>query len=206
MLETLIALTETGEFDDSGGVRLSSVQEASDGLVLELIVLPGDDTEQQWSVQCSSVREYRLHGEFANGVHVFPEHPVLFPFTEHVTGLYFSCPAVNPSATVGALWERHRHLVGVWLPFERFLNVLPKGLSALLASSSGHLASGPVPLLQAYAEVLTEHGVRSSLLPSRPPQYWDGEQWVVPANPLHALVFGYSYVVAERFHAERSAA
>src|SRR5688572_18505611 len=100
MLDTLIALTETGEFEDSGGFRFSSVQEASDGLILEVIVVPGDDSEdQQWSIQCSSVREYRLHGEFADRVRVVSEHPVLLPFIEHVTDLYFSCPASNPLAT-----------------------------------------------------------------------------------------------------------
>jgi hypothetical protein len=206
MLDRLIALTETGEFEDSGGFRFSSIEETSDGLILEVTVVPGDETdEQRWSIQCSSVREYRMYGEFATEVRVVSEHAVLLPFTEHVTQLYFSCPAPNPLATVGALWERHRQLVGSWLPFERFLNVLPNGLSGLLAvSSGGQLAGGPVSLLQAYAEVLTDHDVRWSLLPPRPPRYWDGGQWIVSMHPLHALVFDRSYVVAERFDAERS--
>ncbi len=206
MLDTLIALTETGEFEDSGGFRFVSVQQMPDGLQLEVALIPGDDADKQrWRIQCVGVRDYRLHGEFAEGLRVVSEHPVLLPFTEHVADLYFSCPAPNPLATVGALWERHRQSVGSWLPFEQFLNVLPQGLAVLLAASSGKFASGPVSLMQAYAEVLTEHGVSSSMLQPRPPKYWEGEQWVVPASRLHALIFDTSYVVAQRFDAERLA-
>lgn len=204
MLDTLIALTKTGEFEDSGGLRFISAHATSDGLRLEVVLVPGDDgDEQQWRIKCSAVRDYRLHGEFADGVRVLSEHPLLLPFAEEATDLYFSSPASNPLATVGALWERHRELVASWLPFDRFLNVLPGGLSVLLAASSGKLASGPVSLMQAYAQVLTNNGVRSSTLQSRPPKYWDGEQWVVPSKALHALIFNTSYVVAERFEGEQ---
>jgi hypothetical protein len=106
-------------------------------------------------------------------------------------------------ATVGALFECHRELVGGWIQFERFLNVLPKGLSQLLAASSGKLASGPVSLMAAYSRILGEHGIRSSMLPSSPPKFWDGEKWLVSSIPLRALIFESSYVVAETFDEEK---
>lgn len=202
MLDLLLALTQTLEFEESGGFRFVSVERTSGGLQLRLALIPGGGgDEQPWCIQCVGAHGHRLHGEFAQSLEVASEHPVLLPFTEPVTDLYFSSPAPNPPAAVGALWERHRQLVGSWLPFEQFVNAVPKGLAALLAASSGQLAAGPVSLMQAYAEVLTEHGVRSSMLPPHPPRRWDGERWVGPASRLHALVFGTSYVVAERFDA-----
>jgi hypothetical protein len=206
MLDTLIALTETGEFEDSGGIHFASADRTTDGLLLKILLVPGDGREEErWQIVCSDVWDFRLHGEFAEELRVVSEHPVMLPFTEHVTSLYFYSPAADPLATVGALWERHRQLVGSWLPFERFLNVLPKGLSALLAASCGELASGPVSLMQAYAQVLIEQGIRFSLLPPQPPKFWDGDQFVAPTRPLEALVFTDSYVIAERFDAERLA-
>jgi hypothetical protein len=203
MLDTLIALTKTGEFEDSGGFRFGLAQSTAEGMALELILVPGDGAdEQHWRVDCFGVREHLLRGEFS-GLQIVSEHPVLLPFTEQVTDLYFYSASPNPMATVGALFERHRDLVGSWIPFERFLNVVTKGLSPLLAASSGQLASGPVSLMEAYSSVLGEYGVRSSMLPSRPPKFWDGEKWLVSSIPLRALVFESSYVVAERFDAQK---
>jgi hypothetical protein len=205
MLDTLIALTETGEFEDSGGLRFHAAQIKPEGMVIELFLVPGDgSSEQHWQVECSGVRDFLIRGEFAGGLEVFSEHPVLLAFTEQVTDLYFSSASPNPIATVGALFERHKEMVGSWVPFERFLNVIPKRLSELLAASSGQLASGPVSLLAAYSTVLREHGVRSSLLPSRPPKLWDGGKWVISDIPLQALILESSYIVAQAFNEKKT--
>ena len=207
MIDTLIALTETGEFQDCGGLRFLSVQQSPDGLQLELALIPGDGgDEQRWRIQCGGVHDYRINGESAENLQVVSKHPILLPFTEQAADLYFSGPAPTPLAITGALWERHRQLAGSWLPFEQFLNVLPKGLSVLLSASSGQLASGPVSLMQGYSEVLADYGVRTSMLQPRPPKVWDGIQWVDPSSRLQALILTTSYVVAERFDAVRMAA
>ncbi|SPP65551.1 hypothetical protein [Nitrospira lenta] len=204
MLNTLISLTETGEFEDNGTIRFESAQGTQDGFLLDFGVNPGDETgEQRWRIRCSGVRDYRLHFEFTESIRVVSEHPILLPFVEQVTSLFFTGPAQNPLATVGALWECHRRLVGSWFPFERFLNLLPNGLSELLATSGGQLASGPVSVMKAYADVLTAHGVRLSMLPPRSLKYWNDGQWVIPNHTLHTLILESSYVVAETFDGER---
>lgn len=204
MLDTLIALTETGEFEDSGGFRFHSAQNTPDGMALELFLISGNDSEEQhWRIECSGVRDFLLRGDFADSLRVVSDHPVLLPFTELVTDIHFYSPSPNPIATVGALLECHRELVGDWIPFERFFNILTKTLSQLLAASSGKLASGPVSLMKAYSHILNEHGVRSSLLPGRPPKFWDGEKWVVSNIPLQALILGNSYFVAEKYDAQK---
>jgi hypothetical protein len=204
LFETLTALKETSEFEDSGGFRFCSAQRIANDIALELFLVPGDGSnEQQWRIDCSGIREYLLQSEFSDDLCVLSEHPVLLSFTEQVTDVYFYCASPNPIATIGALFECHRELVDDWIPFEKYLNVLPKRLSELLASSSGKLASGPVSLMEAYSRVLSEQGIQSSMLPSRPPKFWDGEQWVVSNIPLRALVFDGSFVVAEKFDARR---
>ena len=80
---------------------------------------------------------------------------------------------------------------------------MPKKLSQLLAGSSGLLADGPVSLMEAYSRVLGEHGIRSSMLPSQPSKFWDGEKWIASNVPLQAVIFENSYVVAERFNPKR---
>jgi hypothetical protein len=113
MLETLIPLTQTGEFEDNGGIRFHSALQSPDELVLEVYLVPGDGSDDQhWLIECSNVRDYRLNGEFSQGLSVVSTHPVLLPFTEDVADLYFNRPAPNPSAAVGDLWECHRRLVG----------------------------------------------------------------------------------------------
>lgn len=93
MLDTVITLMETGEFEDLGSLRFSSIRETREGLMLGITVLPGDGTkEQRWSILCSSVREYRLQDKFADKVRVVSEHPVLLPFAEDVTDLYSRAP------------------------------------------------------------------------------------------------------------------
>ncbi len=202
MLDTLIAVTGTGEFEDSGGLRFSSAQSTAEGLKLEFFLVPGHGgAEQQWRVECCGVREYALRGEYASGLIVVSEHPLMLPFTDYVTDLHFYSQSPNSIATVGALLERHSEIVGAWIPFERFFNDFPKGLSKLLTTSSGQLASGPVSLMKVYSRVLDEHGIPWSMLPSRPPQYWDGKKWLVSGIPLQSLILDSSYVIAERFEA-----
>jgi hypothetical protein len=204
LFDAIVELTKNWEFENSGGLRFRSSQCTADGVVLDLFLVPGNGSnEQHWQIECSGVRDYLLRNEFCVGLHVVSEHPLLLPFTEQVTKLYFYSASPNPIATVGALFECHRALVDTWIPFERFINVLPKKLSQLLAASSGLLADGPVSLMEAYSCVLGEHGIHSSMLPSQSPKFWDGEKWVVSNVPLQAVIFESSYVVADRFNAKR---
>ncbi len=205
MLDKLIAITETEDFEGAGGVRFISAKQAPNELHLKIVIVLNSGSEQPWQIHCFGVRDFKLNGEYSGGLALRSNHPVLLPWIEGTTDLYFSSAASNPFATLGALWESHHKLMGRWAPFENFVNTLSKGVSPLLRASSGKLASGPESLMNAFANVLDEHGIRFSILPPRPPKYWDGEKWINQTTSLHALVFETSYVVAERFEAEDSA-
>ncbi len=206
MLEPLLSALDTlkeADLQHESGVRLGSAHMTSDGLVLEVFLVPGEDSdEQHWRVECFGLRSFLLENTFVEDLCLVSEHPVLLPFTEHETDLHFCSPSPNPAATVAALFERHYGLVGPWIPFERFLNCASR-LSWLLATASGKLASGPVSLMEAYANVLDQHGIRYAMSPGRPPTFWDGETWVASDAPLQAVILDTSYVVAERFDGQK---
>ena len=205
MFEKLLATIASEEFENCGRLKLHSFEAISDGLALHFTLSPGDETDdQQWRIRCEGVRDFALRAGFIDDLKIVTDHPVLLAFVEHTIALFFTCPAPNPFATVGALWERHRREVGDWVNFERFFNLSRNSLAVLLAASSGGLvATGPESLIQSYAQVLADHGVKTATLDRRPPTYWDGAQWLAPTLPLTALVFGPSYVVAARFDSTR---
>lgn len=201
MLEALISLTETVQFEDSGGLCVCSFNSTAGAMDLELAIDVGDESEKQhWRVHCDGVQQFRMQNGWVDTITVAAEHPLLWQFTEPVVGLYFSAPAPTPLAIVGALYERHRRLVGNWIPFHFYLNPFPGGMSALLQKSAGELASGPAAIIDAYAEVLAHHGIRSSRLPRRPAKIWNGQEWVVPPA-LRALLLDESFIIAENFSA-----
>ncbi len=195
MLEGLISVTGTGEFEDCGQLEIRSIQPRRDRLHLELGVT--DRTgggEKVWSVECSGVREFLFRESFADFLRWESEHPVLLPFVERSASLYFYSASSDSEAVTGALMESHRNLVGDWIPLERFVNSLPGGLSALLASSCGLLAVGPRSLIDVYSAVLARRNIRWSVLPGLKPE---------ASGSLRALILESSYVVAEGFSEER---
>lgn len=205
MLDELIAITEAyGE--EHGGFRFQSAQASESGLAIDIDFIPEDgDKEQRWRVEAVEVRDFLVRCEWMPWLELAHEHPVLLPFSEDVSDLYFYSPSPNPLELEGDLPECHHQLVGDWISFGRFLNAMHrKGLANFLASASGMFASGPVSMMRACAQVLTKHGVRTSIAGQRPPKYWDGMQWKVQTAELHALFLGTSYIIAEQFQATKS--
>jgi hypothetical protein len=204
MLDELIRLTEAYD-EDHGGFRFQSAQDNASGLTIDIDFIPEDgDKEQRRHIEAVEVRDFLIRHEWMPWLELVREHPVLLPFFEDVSDLYFYSPSPSPLELEGDLLECHRRLVGDWIFFGRFLNATyGKGVASFLASASGMFASGPASLMKAYAQVLTKHGVRTSIASQRPPKYWDGMQWKVQSAELHALLLGNSYIIAEQFQATK---
>jgi hypothetical protein len=201
MLDDLFAaldvLNYSVMFEDHGGVRFGLAQSTTDGLLLELFLVPGDGSDtEHWRIECFGVRDFLLQSEFAANLRLVSEHPVLLPFMEETTDLRILSPSPNPAATIGALFECHQHLVGPWIPFERSF-YFPGRLSSVLAAPSEDpfpppfaefreprplppFATGPESLMEAYSLVLGGQGIPFTLSPSRGPMFWDGEKWHLP--------------------------
>jgi hypothetical protein len=124
------------------------------------------------------------------------EHPLLLPQTAPTTELYVRDAPEDVAHLLLDLKRAHDEVTAGWLPFDDFLN---RGYAAIgsrpaTAGGMGLLARGPRPLLDAYAEVAGRHGMGPRLVGGRDPE----------PTPLHVLLLGDSWWVAEAFSAERT--
>lgn len=182
-------------------------------LDLEL-VFPYQDSTELWSITCAGPRRWLLGSEDFEPVALAGEHPLLWEHTKDTCHLFFKGRSTDALALVGALYERHHESSDGRIPFPRFLNASHLKLPVLLAGGHGLLADGPIPLMEAYAAVLSEHGVRSSMLEPRPPRRLeirggpdpDSEThtWLEEDRDLAVLTLGDSFVVAKSFAAARA--
>lgn len=197
MLRELLAIVDTGKFEDCGRIDVTAAQWSAGDLTLRLGVDPGDETIERWTITCSSVVEHLLtQAENCGLAHVVGEHPATAQFTEPLEHLYFRGACANPEAFLGKLWLAHRRATDDWIPFDRYLNTeVP--VVELVASSSGCLATGPSFLIGAYATLLDQEKMQPHRLEA------EQEVYLPKAELLH---FGESYVIAARFQAARSAA
>ena len=200
MLEELLAITNLADFEDYGSLRLTRIEwsEATLTLSLEVAADEHPDIHPRWQVVCSGVREHRLALGYCYDLQGYDDHVLLWPHAARKTSTSFYGKCEHPAAVAGALYERHRELVGDWIPFHRFLNPGVR-LLELIGGGFGMLAEGPEPLILAYEEVMRQHGFSTSHLDPRKPVYWGGEGRVEVKAALSALVLDESYVVAEDF-------
>jgi hypothetical protein len=203
MTQNLFEIIDSVDFEEYGSLFLTRVAWTQDrlDLFLELKDDYRPNLHPNWRVACSSVREERLSLGAHDELNLTFDHVLLWPHTASHTRVSFYGKSKDPSAVVGALYERHVSLVGHWMPFHRFLNGAPT-VTDLIAGGYGMLAEGPEPLLLAYEEVMQQHGISASHHEPEPPAYCDGENWAEQTSSLAALVIGESYVVAADFRAE----
>ena len=221
MLDELFATIydEDNHHDDNNpafrSLRISRVERQDETLVFWLDVLYYDeddivddndisnntDSVQRWQVSCSSVREHRFSLGYYYDISLLDDHVLLMPHVTRRAVLSFHGRAEDVSSVIGALYERHKEVVGAWIPFGEYLNSMP--LTKLLAGGFGMLAEGPKTLLAAYKEVLERHGVQASHYDSEPFASSYNEKWIEETTRLKVLILEKSYVVAADFLAKR---
>ena len=196
MLDELLVITRTGEFEDSGNITLASATWLLDSLHLAFDVEHGDGVESSWVVHCSRVVEHLLtDSRYQVGLNLWQtEHPLLDQYTQQHFSLYVSAVPTDGDRVAGELWQAHRKVADDWISFERYLNTeLP--LRRLLSSGNALIAAGPDFLINAYATILEAAGCGASRVALGRPD----------VAPLQLLHFGASYVVAAGIGAIRSA-
>jgi hypothetical protein len=201
VLTSLIDLTNTGEFEDAGSIRVSHAEYAGQDLLLRLdVALPEGDHEER-SVLCRAPREHRiLASEFADSVEVANDHVLIWPYSQPEVELYFNGSVQDSRMLIGALVLSHLRIVDEWFELSRFLNPgLFSGAVDPLRTGHGLLAKGPESIIDAYRAVLAEFGIRHSSPPPRDPCWWDGNSWHTEQERLHVLLVGQSYVVGPEF-------
>ena len=201
MIDSLISITESGEFEDSGEIFLQKFERSPSELLLHLKINLGTDFKSQlWIIKCINPIKFQVDDEFVGNLELITEHVLLWPLQKLETDLFFYSAAANPSQIVGALYEQHMKITGGWFSFNQFTNG-EIALTKLLSSNSGKIARGPVPLLQAYQEVLNDFKIKNSILEPRPSKRWENGMWVENTTPFQLLLLGKSYVIAENIAA-----
>ncbi|MGH9900392.1 MAG: hypothetical protein ACRD68_00980 [Pyrinomonadaceae bacterium] len=198
----MLAIADLVDFEDYGSLHLTRIDWEEGSITLWLNVSADEcpDIHPRWQVVCPGVREECLSLGCSYDIQLSGDHVLLWPHAARRTSTSFYGKRDNPSAVIGALYERHCELAGKWIPFHRFLNADMR-LTELIGGGFGMLAEGPEPLILAYEEVMQRYGFLTSHLDPRKPVYWDG-QWIETTTALAVLILGESYVVAERFEAK----
>jgi hypothetical protein len=193
MMDKLLEIIDTGEFEDTEIIRLISVKEQGDRLRLIFKVTPnvGEVHLQRWIVRCDNVIAHQIILGNAYDLSLEYEHVLLWEHQKPRVAISFSAESIkHPLSVVGQLYRKHMELAGEWIPFDRYFN-MPEKLDELIAGRHGLLAEGPEPLMQAYEMVLKENGFQTT------------NRIVVPDvhEGISVLIFGDSYIVASKFDA-----
>ncbi|MEX2243843.1 MAG: hypothetical protein WD716_08370 [Fimbriimonadaceae bacterium] len=201
MIQDLIDFIHGLGDDDDVWMRCERVEYGDDVLRLSLTMRLGyrEQDTQSWIIECSEVRTSQAPFE-GDGVVLLDDHPLLWPHNKEVASLSFRGVPRDLDAVLGALWRAHVGLIGEWIPFTRFMNY--SSLPELLAGGFGQLASGPRPLIEAYAGVLQAHGIQVHASNPRMPTYYKNDQIIVEVGNARLLMVGNGHVIAERFDAK----
>lgn len=200
MLDNLINVVHSYLFEEGEGyVQLLEVWLEGDVLNLSLDVHGEDHDVQSWKVECVGPLEHTVSLGHCYEFELYFEHVLLWPYIYPKASLSFYGEANDPLAVVGALQMRHTELVGNWIPFGRFMNGNPY---EMIRGRYGMLIEGPLPLVQAYAEVLETHGVGIGITEPKPANYRNDS--AAGLEEVATLILNReSFVVAPKFNAQQ---
>jgi hypothetical protein len=200
MLEDLVDITRSLEFEENGFIQLLEVWLEGDVLNLSLDLHSSeDDSVQSWKVECVGPLEHSVSLGHCYSLELYFDHVLLWPYIHPKTSLSFHGEANDPLTVVGALQTRHVELVGNWIPFGRFMNGNP---FEMIRGRYGMLIEGPLPLVKAYAEVLETFGISNGMTELKPPTYTNDE--AAGLEEIAVLTLNReSFVVAPKFNAHQ---
>jgi hypothetical protein len=194
----------TLEFEEGGGVHITGTDWFSDDLRVEFAINTGIDGKSQlWEIQINGVRTNLIKSDFADRIELFEEHPLLWPYNQLQTSLYFGRPTKKPYELFEGLYRVHLQETKKWFSFDEYINAnVP--IIDLCKSATGLLASGPIKLLEAYKKELESHEMNPTIVGGHNPEHSTNNQWIAEKAQLKVLVIGDSYVVGETFEFSRA--
>jgi len=202
-MDDLLEIIQSPEFEETEGIiDLARARMEGDLLVLSFNLIAGEairEEDQAWEVECASVLEHSLTLGNCSEFSLHDDHPLLWQYVHPECSVSFHGDSSNAEAIVGSLYNRHIGLVGNSIPFKRFLNGNPV---EMVRGRYGMFALGPAPLMEAYASVFENAGIKAGV--SEPRLHWSIGDLTDPGE-IEVLVLGdRSYVVAQKFNANRS--
>ncbi len=201
MLDDLISLTHSHEFEEYGTLDLGEARVEGNILTLSINLNTGgeDDAYQSWEVECVDFLEHELSLGQCEGFDLLDDHILLWPYIYPEASVSFYGEVPDPLAVLGALYKRHLELAGKWIHVSRFMN---GNTAELIRGRYGMLADGPMPLVESYAQVLEGFNIAAKLTEPKPAHYTNDE----PSGQAEVAVLilkERSYVVAPKFNARR---
>jgi hypothetical protein len=199
----LYDIFETIEFEEDGSIYITGTDRYSDDLRVEFSINTGIDGQSQlWEIQINGTRADLIKSDFAKRIELIDEHPLLWPYSQFQTSLYFGRPTSRPYELFVDIYQTHLELTKKWFSFDKFING-NISIIDLCKSNTGLFASGPVKLLEEYKKVLETHEMNPTIIGGHNPKHWTNDKWVEETEKLRVLIIGDSYVVGETFEFNR---
>jgi len=201
MLNDLINLTHSHEFEEYGTLDLTGVRVEGNVLTLSLNLNTGGDSDayQSWEVECVDFLEQALSLGQCEGFELQFDHVLLWSYVQPEASVTFYGEADDYLAVVGALYDRHLELVGNWIPFGRFMN---GNTVEMIRGRFGMLADGPMPLVESYSQVLESFNIGTKIAEPKPAYYTNDELSGLAEVAVLILKKG-CHVVAPKFTERR---
>lgn len=201
MLIDLSSLTNSYEFEEHGTADLAGAHVEGNVITLSLNLYTGSDSDpqQSWEVECVDFLEHQLSLGQCDGFDLQYNHVSLWPYIYPQASVSFYGEADDHLAVIGALYKQHLELAGDWIPFGRFMN---GNTVEMIRGRYGMLAHGPLPLVEAYAQVLESFNI-SAKLTEPTPAYYTNDEFSDSAEVAALILAKGSYVVAPQFNARR---
>jgi hypothetical protein len=175
-IETAIKMIH-GLPQPNGWVRLEHVRKTSARLDLGFTI-----HDVEWSVVCRGVHETHITDFDGGGIFVYSaRHPAGRQYTSRRAELR-RFGNLDNAARLGALLQAHILTVDDWIPFDRYVSLVPGKSKSL---------QGPEFLMRAYAKAVRAQGEDPQLI-------FRGKS---KSTKLRVLHFGGSFVVAAGFAA-----
>jgi hypothetical protein len=201
MLDKLVSLTHTYDFDEYGTLRLIGARTETNVLTLtfDFDIWADKHEYQSWEVDCVGVLEHQMFLGECGSFELSHDHPLLWRYIYPKASVSFYGEAEESSAVFSALYQRHLELVGDWIPFGRFMN----GNSLeMIRGRYGMLADGPAPLVEAYAQVLESFNISNKVTEPKP-VYYTNDQFSGLAEVGVLILNKACYFVSTSFNERR---
>lgn len=206
MLEELILRFSQTDFEDYGTLFLKSAEwiDELEKLNLQLQVKIDEEPNfpANWEIVCTGVRTHQLNLGYVYDFVLDTDHVLSWEYVKPCCSVSFNGKTNNIFAVIGSLYKTHIKIAEDWIPFNRYFNEMMK-LDELIAGGFGQLIeTAPENFSKEYENVMKEYGFSTSRSESRPPSYWNGEQWISKTVSLSTMIFDNSHIVAETFEAK----
>lgn len=200
-MDELLEIIHSHDFHESDGVvDLARARMEGDVLILSFNLISDavEEQDQGWDVECGSVLDHSLTLGNCPDFALHDDHPLLWQYVHPECSVSFHGDPSSAEAIVGDLYNRHIELVGNSIPFKRFLNGNPV---EMVRGRYGMFAEGPKPLVEAYASVFENAGMKAGV--SEPRLRWSTGDLTDPGEIEVLVLSDRSYVVAQKFNATR---